>query len=49
MVDYFITVVVVVWRDNACETVVKRNNGGGLSSDGVVFWLVRRQDRDTIE
>jgi hypothetical protein len=27
----------------------KGNDGGGWSSDGVVLWLGRRQNKDTIE
>jgi hypothetical protein len=33
----FITVGVVVQRDNGRKTAVKRNDGGGRSSDGVVL------------
>jgi hypothetical protein len=40
---------VVVQRDNGRETAVKGNNDGGWSSDDVVLWLVRRQNRDTVE
>jgi hypothetical protein len=29
--------------------VVKENDGGGWSSDGMVLWLGRRQNGDTIE
>jgi hypothetical protein len=45
----FITMSVVVRRDGDCETTVKGNDGGGWSSDGVVLWLVRRQNRDVVE
>jgi hypothetical protein len=38
-----------VWRDGGCGITVKGNNGGGWSSNGVVFWLGRRQNRDMIE
>jgi hypothetical protein len=38
-----------VWRDDGRETAVKENNNNELSSDGVVLWLYRRQNRDTIE
>jgi hypothetical protein len=40
---------VVVQRDNGRETAVKGNNDDGWSSDDVVLWLVRRQNRDTVE
>jgi hypothetical protein len=40
---------VVVWRDDGCETAVKGNDGSGWSSDGIVLWLARRQNGDTIE
>jgi hypothetical protein len=40
---------VVVQRDDGRGTVVKGNDGGGWSSDGVVLWLGRRQNRDAIE
>jgi hypothetical protein len=30
-------------------TTVKGNDGGGWSSDGVVFWLGRRQNKDAVE
>jgi hypothetical protein len=33
----FITVGVVVQRDDGRKTTVKRNDGGGRSSDGVVL------------
>jgi hypothetical protein len=36
-------------RDDECGTVVKENNGGGWSFDGVVLWLGRRQTGDTVE
>jgi hypothetical protein len=38
-----------VWRDDGHGTTVNRNDDGGWSSDGVVVWLVRRQNRDVIE
>jgi hypothetical protein len=37
MVDQFITVGVIVWKDDGCETAVKENDGGGWSSDGVIL------------
>jgi hypothetical protein len=40
---------VVVWRDDGREKVVKGNDGGRWSSDGVMLWLVRRQIGDTDE
>jgi hypothetical protein len=36
-IGYFITVGVIVRRDDGRGTVVKRNDGGGWSSDGVVL------------
>jgi hypothetical protein len=40
---------VVVWRDDERETTVKGNHGDWWSSDGMVFWLRRRQNRDMVE
>jgi hypothetical protein len=40
---------VVVRRDDGREMTVKRNDGGGWSSDGVVLWLERRQNGDVVE
>jgi hypothetical protein len=48
-VGYFITMGVIVRRDDDRGTTVKENGGGGWSSDGVVLWLGRRQNEDTIE
>jgi hypothetical protein len=48
-VGYFATMGVVMWRDDGCGTDVKRNDDGGWSYDGVVLWLGRRKNRDTIE
>jgi hypothetical protein len=48
-VGWFITIDVVVCRDNGCVTTVKGNNDDEWSSDGVVRWLGRKQNRDTIE
>jgi hypothetical protein len=45
----FVTVGAVVRRDDGRGTTVEGNNGSGWSFDGVVLWLVRRQNRDTIE
>jgi hypothetical protein len=36
---------VVAQRDDKCETAVKENDNDGWSSDGVVLWLGRRQNR----
>jgi hypothetical protein len=32
---------VVVRMDDSCEIIVKGNDGGGWSSDGVMLWLGR--------
>jgi hypothetical protein len=48
-VGWFITVGVVVRRDDGRDTEVKGNDGGTWSSDGVVLRLGRRQNRDTVE
>jgi hypothetical protein len=40
---------VIVWRDDGYETMVKGNDGGRGSSDDVVLWLGRRQNRDAVE
>jgi hypothetical protein len=40
---------VIVRRDDGHETSVKGNDCDGWSSDGMVLWLVRRQNRDPIE
>jgi hypothetical protein len=39
----------VVWRDDRCGSMVKRNDDGRWSSNGVVLYLVRRQNKDVIE
>jgi hypothetical protein len=36
-------------RDDGRGTTVKENDDSGWSSDGVVFWLGRRQNGDTID
>jgi hypothetical protein len=36
-------------EDARCETTVKGNDISGWSSDGVMFWLGRMQNRDAIE
>jgi hypothetical protein len=35
--------------DDGHGTVVKENDGGGWSSDDVVLWLRRKQNRDAIK
>jgi hypothetical protein len=40
---------VVVQRDDGCGTIVKGNDDGRWSSDGVVLWLGRRQNEDAVE
>jgi hypothetical protein len=47
--DWFITMSVVVQRDDGHETTVKMNDDGRWSSDGMMLWLVRRQNGDVIE
>jgi hypothetical protein len=37
-----------MWRDDRRGTMVKGNDGDGWSSDGVVLWLGRRQNGDTV-
>jgi hypothetical protein len=49
MVDWFITMSVVVRRDDGCGTAVKGNDDGEWSSDEVVLWLGRRQNKDVVE
>jgi hypothetical protein len=49
MVGLFIIVVVIVRRDDKHGTTVKENDGAVWSSDGIVLWLVRRQNGDTVE
>jgi hypothetical protein len=49
MIGYFVIVCVIVQRDDERRTTVKGTDGGGLSSDCLVLWLGRRQNRDTIE
>jgi hypothetical protein len=48
-VSYFITVGVIVRRDDRRGTEVKENDGGGWSSDVVVFWQGMSKNGDTIE
>jgi hypothetical protein len=40
---------VILWRNDGRETLVKENDGGRWSSDDVVLWLGRRQNRDMIK
>jgi hypothetical protein len=40
---------VIGLRDNGHGTMVKGNDDGGWSSDGVVLWLERRQNGDAVE
>jgi hypothetical protein len=39
----------VVRRYDRHETTVKENDGSGWSSNGVVLWLGRRQNEDTVK
>jgi hypothetical protein len=36
-------------RDDGRETTVKENNDSGWSSNDVVLWLGRKQNRDAVE
>jgi hypothetical protein len=38
-----------MWRDDVRETTVKWNDDDGWSSDYVVLWLGRRQNKDKVE
>jgi hypothetical protein len=38
-----------VLNNDECGTTVKGNDDGGWSSDGVVLWLGRRQNKDAVE
>jgi hypothetical protein len=49
MIGYFVTVGVVVRRDNGRGMVVKENDVSRWSFDGVVLWSGRMQNRDAIE
>jgi hypothetical protein len=40
---------IIMQRDNECETTMKGNNDGGWSSDDMMLWLRRRQNRDAVE
>jgi hypothetical protein len=48
-VGYFVTMGIIVLRDNEHKTAVKGNDDGGWSFDGLVLWLNRRQNRDVVE
>jgi hypothetical protein len=48
-VGYFITMGVVVRRDDGLGMIVKGNDDGGWSSNVVVLWLVSRQNGDAVE
>jgi hypothetical protein len=41
--------VVIVQRNDRRGMTVKGNDGDGWSSDGVVLWLGRRQNRFVVE
>jgi hypothetical protein len=40
---------VIVQRDDGCGTEVKGNDSDRWSSNGMVLWLGRRQNRDVVE
>jgi hypothetical protein len=40
---------VVMRRDDVRGMMVKGNDDGKCSSDDVMLWLVRRQNRDAVE
>jgi hypothetical protein len=40
---------VVIRIDDGRGTTVKRNDDGGWNSDGVMLWLGRRKDGDTVK
>jgi hypothetical protein len=48
-VDYFITVDVIVWKNDRYKTMMKGDDGDGWSSNSMMLWLVRRQNIDVIE
>jgi hypothetical protein len=48
-IGWFVTVGVVVRRDDGRGTMVKGNGGCGWSSDGMVLWIGTRQIIDVIE
>jgi hypothetical protein len=41
-IGQFVTVGVIVWKDDGNGMVVKENDGSGWSSFGVVLWLGRK-------
>jgi hypothetical protein len=44
-----VTMSVVMWMDDECETAVKWNDDDRWNFDGVVLWLGRRQNKDAVE
>jgi hypothetical protein len=40
---------VVVWRDDRCGMMVKWNDDGRWSSNGMVLWLERRENADAVK
>jgi hypothetical protein len=38
-----------MWRDDGHGTTVKENDNIGWSSDGMMLWIGRRQNGDTVE
>jgi hypothetical protein len=40
---------VVVQKDDECGTAVKMNDSDRWSSDGMVLWLGKRPNEDTVE
>jgi hypothetical protein len=48
-IGYFITVGVIVWRDNEHRIVIKENDGDGWSFDDVVLLVERMQNREAVE
>jgi hypothetical protein len=38
-----------VWSDDGHGTTVKGNDGGRWSSDDVVLWLERKQNKDAVQ
>jgi hypothetical protein len=40
---------IIMGRDDGHETVVKVNDNNEWSSDGMLFWLGRRQNEDVVE
>jgi hypothetical protein len=48
-VGYFITVDVIVCKNDRYKIMVKGDDGDGWSSNSMVLWVVRRQYIDVIE